>query len=91
MNIKPIRNDDDLRQTFARLEEIFQAPEGSPEADEMEVLVALVEAYENRHYPFAPAGRPNAKLIALNLGRQRGFEHPTNRAPNSSSGDPATP
>lgn len=55
MNIKPIRNDDDLRQTFARLEEIFQAPEGSPEADEMEVLVALVEAYENRHYPIAPA------------------------------------
>ena len=55
MNIKPIRNDDDLRQTFSRLEEIFQAPEGSPEADEMEVLVALVEAYENRKYPVGPA------------------------------------
>ncbi len=55
MNIKPIRNDDDLRQTFVRLEEIFQAPEGSPEADEMEVLVALVEAYENRKYPVGPA------------------------------------
>lgn len=55
MNIKPIRNDDDLRAVFARLEFIFQAPEGSPEADEMEVLVALVESYENKHYPVGPA------------------------------------
>ena len=55
MNIKPIRNDADLRAAFVRLENIFQAPEGSPEADEMEVLVALVEAYENRHYPIGPA------------------------------------
>lgn len=55
MNIKPIRNDDDLRAAFVRLEAIFQVPEGSPEADEMEVLVALVEAYENKHYPVGPA------------------------------------
>jgi HTH-type transcriptional regulator/antitoxin HigA len=55
MNIKPIRNDDDLRAAFARLEAVFQAPDGSPEADEMEVLVALVESYENRHYPIGPA------------------------------------
>jgi len=55
MNIKPIRNDDDLRATFTLLEAIFQAPEGSMEADEMEVLVTLVEAYENRHYPVGPA------------------------------------
>jgi HTH-type transcriptional regulator/antitoxin HigA len=55
MTIKPIRNDEDLRAAFERLETIFQAPEGSPEADEMEVLVTLVEAYENRHYPIGPA------------------------------------
>ena len=51
MSIKPIRNDDDLRAAFARLEQIFHAPEGSPEADEMEVLVTLVQAYEDKHYP----------------------------------------
>lgn len=55
MNIKPIRNDDDLKAAFARLEAIFQAPAGSPEADEMDVLVALVELYENKHYPIGPA------------------------------------
>ncbi|MBP9218594.1 MAG: hypothetical protein KBD39_04010 [Sterolibacterium sp.] len=32
-----------------------EAAEGSPEADEMEVLVALVESYENKHYPIGPA------------------------------------
>jgi HTH-type transcriptional regulator/antitoxin HigA len=55
MNIKPIRNDGDLQAAFARLEVIFHAPEGSTEADEMEVLVALVEAYEHKHYPIGPA------------------------------------
>ena len=51
MNIKPIRNDKDLQDAFKRLEVIFQAEEGTPEADEMEVLVALIEVYENKHYP----------------------------------------
>ncbi len=55
MNIKPIRNDEDLRQAFARLEVIFQAEPGTPEFDEMEILATLIEVYENRHYPIGPA------------------------------------
>jgi len=55
MNIKPIRNDDDLRAVFKRLEKVFQAQEGTAEADEMEVLVTLVEAYEHKHYPISAA------------------------------------
>lgn len=55
MNVKPIRNDDDLRAAFQQLEAVFQAQEGTPEADEMEVLVTLIEAYENKHYPIGPA------------------------------------
>ncbi|MDD1968576.1 transcriptional regulator [Pseudomonas putida] len=51
MNIKPIRDDADLRAAFERLEVIFQADEGTPEADEMEILVTLIEVYENKHYP----------------------------------------
>ena len=34
---------------------IFQAEEGTPEADEREIWVALIEAYENQHYPIGPA------------------------------------
>ncbi|RUQ38196.1 MAG: transcriptional regulator [Candidatus Competibacteraceae bacterium] len=55
MTIKPIRNDDDLRAAFCQLETVFQAEEGTPAADEREILVALIETYENRHYPIGPA------------------------------------
>lgn len=54
MTIKPIRNDAELQAAFAHLEAIFQADDGTPEADEMEVLVTLIEAYENKHYPITP-------------------------------------
>ncbi|HDS1734203.1 MULTISPECIES: helix-turn-helix domain-containing protein [Pseudomonas] len=60
MNVKPIRNDEDLRAAFLRLETIFQAEAGSPEADEMEVLVTLIEVYENTHYPIHPANPVDA-------------------------------
>ncbi len=55
MNIKPIRNDKDLRQAFRRLEEIFHAKPKTPEFDEMEILSTLIEAYENKHYAIGPA------------------------------------
>ena len=55
MNIKPIRNDKDLRQAFMRLEAIYQAKPRTSEYDEMEILATLIEAYENKHYPMGPA------------------------------------
>ena len=55
MTTKPIRNDEDLKKAFRRLEKIFQAEEGTAQADERDVLVALVEAYESKHYDFGPA------------------------------------
>ena len=42
MNIKPIRNDADLQQALRQLESVFQAQTGTPEADEMEILVTLL-------------------------------------------------
>ena len=50
MNIKPIRNDDDLRVAFTQLERIFQVEAGTPAADEMEVLVTLIQSYEQKHF-----------------------------------------
>jgi HTH-type transcriptional regulator/antitoxin HigA len=55
MTSKAIRTDDDLRAVFRHLEGIYQADEGTPEADEQDVLVTLIEAYENKHYAFGPA------------------------------------
>ena len=53
--VKPIRNDEDLRRAFRRLEKVFQAEEGTPQADERDVLVTLIEACENKHYDFGQA------------------------------------
>jgi HTH-type transcriptional regulator/antitoxin HigA len=55
MIIKPIRSDDDLRAAFKQLELVFQAPAGSEQADDRDVLVTLIEAYEQKHYPIGPA------------------------------------
>ncbi|MBJ9985914.1 hypothetical protein IAE19_10755 [Acinetobacter sp. S40] len=51
MTIKPIKNDVDLTNAFIRLESIFQADKGTPEAEEMEILVTLIEVYEDKYYP----------------------------------------
>ncbi|MDN3559242.1 helix-turn-helix domain-containing protein [Vreelandella neptunia] len=51
MNIQPIHNDADLDRAFARLEELWAAEPGTPEADEIEVLSILIEKYEDKHFP----------------------------------------
>jgi len=53
MNIKPIRNDKDLKDAFRQLDMVFQSKKGTKESDEMEILVTLIEAYENKHYPIS--------------------------------------
>jgi HTH-type transcriptional regulator/antitoxin HigA len=39
MSIKPIRNEDDLKRAFRRLGKIFQAGQGTAQADERDVEV----------------------------------------------------
>ena len=46
--IKPIRSDEDLDAALARIEEIFDSEEGTPEDDELGVLLDLVEMYESK-------------------------------------------
>lgn len=51
MDIRPIRTDEDLTAALQRIDELWGAPDGSPEGDELDVLATLVERYEFRHYP----------------------------------------
>lgn len=51
MEIKPVRLPADYRAALARVEELWGAPQKSPEGDELDVLVTLVEAYERKNYP----------------------------------------
>ena len=48
--MKIIRNEKDYDAALGRIEEIFDAAQGSEEYDEMEVLALLIETYENEHY-----------------------------------------
>jgi antitoxin component HigA of HigAB toxin-antitoxin module len=45
MELKPIRDEAGYRAPLAEVEALWEAPDGSPEADRLEVLALLVEAY----------------------------------------------
>lgn len=53
MNPKIIKSEEDYNIALNRIEEIFDAKPGSPEFDEMELLVKLVEIYEDEKYPIS--------------------------------------
>lgn len=50
MELKPIHDDVDYQTALAEVEALWNAPEGSSEADRLEVLALLVEAYEQKHF-----------------------------------------
>ncbi len=51
MNISPIKNETDYRNALKRLEVIFDAPIGTPEGDEADLLGLMIDDYEKKHYP----------------------------------------
>jgi HTH-type transcriptional regulator/antitoxin HigA len=55
MAIKPIRNASDHDAALREIERLWGAQQGTSKGDRLNVLVALVEAYERVHYPVAPA------------------------------------
>ena len=51
MNIKPIKTEQDYQEALKRLEVIFDSASNTKEGDEMEILVVLIDNYENIHTP----------------------------------------
>jgi HTH-type transcriptional regulator/antitoxin HigA len=51
VDIRPIKTDEDYRAVLEEIDRLFDAAPDTPEGDRLEVLVALVEAYEREHYP----------------------------------------
>ncbi|MBU1661265.1 MAG: transcriptional regulator [Chloroflexi bacterium] len=54
MNITPIRTEADYEAALNEIERLWGASFGSPKGDGLDILVTLVEAYEERHYPILP-------------------------------------
>ena len=50
MELKPIKSETDYQSALKRLELVFDAPNGTPESDEADILGLMVDEYEKRHY-----------------------------------------
>ncbi|MGG7660889.1 hypothetical protein [Dyadobacter sp. BHUBP1] len=51
VDVKLIETEEEYNEALARLDVLFDAPVGSQEAKEAEVLALLVNQYEEVHYP----------------------------------------
>ncbi len=49
--MKPIKTEADYDAVLERIETLWGSDEDTPEGDELEVLVTLIEAYEAKHHP----------------------------------------
>lgn len=58
MEIKPIRSEPDYQDALKEIEKLFESQPGTPEGDRMDVLVTLVEAYEDKHFPIPEPDDP---------------------------------
>ncbi|MFZ4580807.1 MAG: helix-turn-helix domain-containing protein [Myxococcota bacterium] len=54
MDIHPIHDDADHAHALVRIDALWGALPDTPEAEELEVLVTLVDAYEARHHAPGP-------------------------------------
>jgi HTH-type transcriptional regulator/antitoxin HigA len=49
--IHPIRTEAEYEAALARVDTLVDAEPGTPDGDDLNVLVTLVESYEARHWP----------------------------------------
>jgi HTH-type transcriptional regulator/antitoxin HigA len=68
-----IKNKKDYDMTLSRIEQLMDAKPGTVEMDELELLTALVEMYEERHFPIGPPDPIDAikfRMEQLGLGQK---------------------
>ena len=53
MNIRPIRNEQDYKAALKEAALLFENPPepNTPEGDQFEVMLTLIESYESKHFP----------------------------------------
>jgi len=54
MMLRLIKTEGDHEKALSRVEVLMGAKPDTPEMDELELLTALLEMYEDRHYPISP-------------------------------------
>jgi len=69
MNIKPIKTEADYRQALSRMEILFDSAVGTNESDEADILVLLIDDYEQKNYPIeAPDPVEAIKIRMAEMG-----------------------
>ena len=67
--VKLIKMEADYQSALKRIRVLWESPEGSPEAEEEEILTLLVKKYEEVHYPIvAPDPIDYIKIRMEELG-----------------------
>jgi len=54
MNIKPIKTETDYTEALQIAESLMGAKVDTPEGDKLDILITLIEAYEEKYYPISP-------------------------------------
>jgi len=70
MDIRPIKTEADYEAALARIDELMDAQPDSPEGDELDILVVLLESYEEKHHPISapdPIGAIRFRMDQLGL------------------------
>lgn len=67
MHIKPIRTDEDHEAALHEIETLWGSPEGSEAGDRLDVLVTLVETYEQRRWVIEPLDPVDAIKAAMEM------------------------
>ena len=52
--LKPIRSESGYENAMAEVEQLWGAKSGTPDGDRLDILVTLIEAYEDEHHPIDP-------------------------------------
>jgi len=55
MNLKPVKNKVQLNRALKRIDELWGTKQNTKKGDELDILMLLVEKYEEEHYPIPPS------------------------------------
>ncbi|MEZ5851477.1 MAG: ImmA/IrrE family metallo-endopeptidase [Hyphomicrobiaceae bacterium] len=66
--VRAIKSADDYAAALARVEALWEADEGTPEAEELDVVSTLIESYEDKHFPAEVVSPVDA--IRFRMGQQ---------------------
>ena len=85
MQIQPIRTGEDHRAALSEIDKLWGAKPRTPQGDRLDILVTLVEAYEERRWAVKSRRRFDPVDVLRYAIDELGHTHPTSAMKNSST------